>query len=224
MKYSLILTLLWTLATVAFGQQSFSTNVTVNTVIPDNNPNGLTGGITIAGLGGTISDVTVGVDITGGFNGDLYMYLVGPTGDFVVLLNRTGEGVSNAYGYSDEGFNVTFDDSATNGSIHYYQTTLNPGGGQLTGTWQPDGENISPLSLSSAFPASQTAMLSGLTGTDPNGQWVFFIADLSPGGQSTLQNISLNIMTVPEPSPMAFWMLAGFMGLWWRFGAARNIK
>jgi subtilisin-like proprotein convertase family protein len=205
-----ILTLMTVLAvtTAAWGQQIITTNITVNTVVPDNNPNGLATAFTISGVSGAISNVTVSLDVTGGFNGDLYAYLVGPNGGFAVLLNRSGVSSTSTYGYSDAGFNITLSDASAN-NIHFYQNVLNPGGGQLTGTWAPDGENISPLSAPSSFPAASTATLSSFQNTDANGQWVFFIADLSPGGQSTLQNLVVTILTVPEPSTLVIASLGG---------------
>jgi len=193
--------------TAAWGQNLITTNITVNTVVPDNNPSGLAEAFTISGVSGAISNVTVSLDVTGGFNGDLYAYLAGP-GGFAVLLNRSGVSGTSTYGYSDAGFNITLSDASAN-NIHFYQNVLNPGGGQLTGTWAPDGESISPLSSPSSFPTTPTATLSSFANTDANGQWVFFIADLSPGGQSTLQNVVVNILTVPEPSTLVLASLGG---------------
>ena len=193
--------------TAAWGQNLITTNITVNTVVPDNNPSGLAEAFTISGVSGAISNVTVSLDVTGGFNGDLYAYLAGP-GGFAVLLNRSGVSGTRTYGYSDAGFNITLSDASAN-NIHFYQNVLNPGGGQLTGTWAPDGESISPLSSPSSFPTTPTATLSSFANTDANGQWVFFIADLSPGGQSTLQNVVVNILTVPEPSTLVLASLGG---------------
>jgi subtilisin-like proprotein convertase family protein len=205
-----ILTLMTVLAvtTAAWGQQIITTNITVNTLVPDNNPSGLATAFTVSGVSGAISNVTVSLDVTGGFNGDLYAYLVGPNGGFAVLLNRSGVSGTSTYGYSDAGFNVTLSDASAN-NIHFYQNFLNPGGGQLTGTYAPDGENISPLSSPASFPTTPTATLSSFENTDANGQWVFFIADLSPGGQSTLQNLVVTILTVPEPSTLVIASLGG---------------
>ena len=204
MKKILTLMLALGIPGVVWGQALVSTNVTVNAVVPDNNQNGLATAFTLSGVSGAISSVTVSVDITGGFNGDLYAYLAGPNGGFAVLLNRSGVGSTSTYGYGNAGFNIMFSDAAAN-DVHNYQN-FGPSysGGQLQGTWQPDGGNINPQSSPASFPAGQTAMLSSFAGTDANGTWVFFIADLSPGGQSTLQNVVLSIMTVPEPSTTAF--------------------
>ena len=183
------------LGSVAASAQT-STNFTFNVglAVPDGSAIGLTAATNLTLPGATsISSVTVGLDITGGFNGDLYAYLVGPTGGFTVLLNRPGVTTGNSFGYSDTGLNVTFDDTAAN-SIHFYQAdspTIN-GSGQLTLTWQPDGENIDPQSDPALFPAAQSAMLNSFIGMDPNGTWTLFMADFSSGGQSTLANWSLN--------------------------------
>jgi len=180
----------------------------VNQVIPDASPLGLTVATNLAVAGGSIGSVTVGLDISGGFNGDLYAYLAGPNGGYAVLLNRVG--VSNnasEFGYSDGGFNVTFSDSAGT-NIQYYQSfSYTLSGGQLTGVWQPEGVNIDPQSSpSSFFGAPQSAQLGSFDGSNPNGTWTLFLADLSGGGQSTLVGWTADIVTVPEPGS---WALLG---------------
>ena len=213
-------TMLW--AGVGLGQPydysfTFTNGFNNGGVIPDGTPLGLTLGTNLTGRfapqQGTISDVTVGLNLNGGYNGDLYAYLAGPNGGFAILLNRVG--VSNnasAFGYSDSGFNVTFSDSAAN-SIQYYQNYTNPAGGLVLGTWQPEGVNLAPQSPPSAFlTAGQTAMLSSTAGNDASGTWTLFLADLSAGGQSTVESWSLDITTVPEPSVVAL-LGVGIAGL-----------
>ena len=213
MKRILTMTAVLALAVAAQGQQSLSTNVTVNTTIPDNNLNGVVSTVTVGGLLEAISSVTVSLDISGGYNGDYYAYLVGPNGGFAVLLNRVG--VSNnasAYGYSDSGLNVTLSDTAANGDIHYYQNVPSY---SLSGTtWAPDGANLNPQTNNpGAFlTAGQTAMLGSLDGLSADGQWVLFVADVSGGNQGQLVSWGLNILTVPEPQT---WVLglAGVLSL-----------
>lgn len=209
----------------AFGDTTSNYTFSANQAIPDADASGLAVTANLSGLTeGPILDVNVTLNITGGFNGDLYAYLAGPNGGFAVLLNRVG--VSNnasAFGYSTAGLNVTLDNAAAN-SIHYYQNfsfTLN-GGGQLTGTWQPDGINIDPLSAPGSFlGAGQTALLSSLNGTDANGTWTLFLADLSSGGNAMLVDWGLQI-AIPEPAPIVLgvWGLAIF-GLLRRFKSPR---
>ena len=193
-------------------------NFNVNQTIPVNNPLGLTlqTNLTVnVASAAQIQSVTVSLNVTNGFNGDLYAYLDGPNGGYAVLLNRVG--VSNnatQFGYSDAGLNVTFSDAAAN-SIQYYQSagySINSGG-QLTGTWQPEGVNIPPNSPpADFFGASQTALLDSFEGTNPNGDWTLFLADLSAGSPSTVVSWGLDIVTVPEPSTLAL-MALGVMGV-----------
>ena len=185
---------------------SFTNGFNNGGAVPDADLSGLALSTNLTGMAGSIGTLTLSLDISGGYNGDLYAYLAGPNGGFAVLLNRVG--VSNSasqFGYGDTGFNVTFSDTAAN-SIQYYQNlsyTLN-GSGQLTGTWQPEGVTNDPTGNPSAFlGAPQTAMLSSFDGTDPNGTWTLFLADLSSGGQSTVASWSLDITTVPEPGTLA---------------------
>ena len=192
-----------------------STNFTtgtlsVNTLIPDGNPVGISRTVSVPVLPGTVANVSVNLDITGGFNGDLYAYLAGPTGQFAVLLNRVGVTAGNSFGYGDAGFSITLDQSGVN--IHGYEGTLNPLGGQLTGTWGPDGRAISPGSPAANFDSASTAANLGLfNNVDPSGTWTLFLADMSDGGQSTLVSWGLTIVTVPEPQTWA--MLAGGVGM-----------
>lgn len=192
-------------AGAAMGQVS-TFNFTNSVTVPDATIEGVALATNLTGMSGAINNVNVTLNITGGFNGDLYAYLAGPTGGFAVLLNRVG--VSNnasAFGYGDGGFNVTLSDTAANGNIHYYQNVLNPGGAQLTGTWQPDGANLGPQSSpSSFFGAPQSALLGSFNGSNPNGVWVLFLADVAAGSQSTVVSWGLAITTtVPEPSALA---------------------
>lgn len=125
--------------------------------------------------------------------------------DFAVLLNRVGlvNTIVNPYGYPDLGVNVTFADNAPNGDIHNYQNVSNPNGGVITGTWQPDGRNVSPATVTESTP--RTAMLNVFDGGTADGGWTLFIADTSEGGIGSLDSWSLQVtgnpptgLTVPD--------------------------
>jgi subtilisin-like proprotein convertase family protein len=214
-----ILLCLWT-TTASAQTTNYNFSFSPNAAVPDGNASGLALNANVTGVNGGIADLTVSLDISGGYNGDLYAYLRGPNGGFSVLLNRTGVTDGNSFGYDDTGFNVTFADSAA-GNIHFYQNLtydLN-GSGQLTGDWQPDGRAIDPLSAPSVFETTQpTSLLDSFNGTDPNGTWTLFLADLSGGGQSTVVNWSLSIETVPEPSSCALLGIGILLAAWKRLG------
>ncbi|MGB7769566.1 MAG: PEP-CTERM sorting domain-containing protein [Verrucomicrobiia bacterium] len=206
---------LWVSAAVA--QINYNFTFPVNAAVPDGDPSGLALNDNLTGMEGAISSLAVSLNISGGFNGDLYAYLAGPNGGFAVLLNRTGVTSGNSFGYADTGFDVTFTTSATN-NIHFYQNLsydLN-GNGQLTGAWQPDGRAIDPLSSLSLFDTtSPTALLDSFDDTNPDGTWTLFVADLSNGGESELVNWDLDITTVPKPGVTALLGLGGALLLGW---------
>jgi len=220
MKLKILAAGVVTLLTVSAAQAQVTvtntSSTSVGTAIPDGNPTGVSSSTTFSGILGTITSVSVSLDITGGFNGDLYAYLVGPSGEFAVLLNRVGVTSGNSFGYGNSGFNITLADG--NPDIHTYQLSspLYNGGGQLTGPWAPDGRNIDPQSSGSAFDAaSNSTDLSSFTDNTANGTWTLFVADMSSGGQATLTSWGLSVVTVPEPQTWA--LAASGLGMLWAF-------
>lgn len=221
MKLKLTAILFAAFFAVGLKAQTLTTNSyfqSVNTIIPDDNPNGLASSVAVSGIYGSIEDISLTLDISGGYNGDLYAYLVNTnTGVFSILLNRVGvqggPGGTNEFGYSDSGFNVTFTTEATN-DIHFYQDlnyTLN-GNGALQGTWGADGRNIDPgTNAVTLGDTPQTALMSDFLNTDPNGDWVLFLSDMSLGSESTLQDWQLNIISAPEPASWALLVLGIFL-------------
>ena len=191
------------------------TNVTYsiadNALIPDGNPVGIVSSTNLSGLDMGITSVQVALNVTGGFNGDLYAYLLGPSGGFAVLLNRVGLTAANPFGYGDTGFNITLADGYAN--VRNYQSgSYTITGGQLMGNWAPDGRNIDPQSSGTIFDgATSTAGLDLFNTTNPNGQWTLFVGDLAGGGgSSTLVSWGLTI-AIPEPQEWA--LLAGGAGM-----------
>jgi subtilisin-like proprotein convertase family protein len=195
----------------------------VNRAIPDGDSSGLVDRRLIPTAAGVPGAVRVNLAIApgsdGGFNGDLYVTLSHGT-DFAVLLNRPGHEADNPFGYDDGGINVTLGESAA-GDIHSYRTVLGgspdsavPGG--LTGQWQPDGRRTDPDAVSSL--SLRTATLAGFHGADPGGEWLLFVSDLSPGGQSTLLSWGLEVVPVPESpaSPAALVLLGGALAFAFR--------
>ena len=180
-----------------------------NQVIPDGQATGMsdTEMLTFSNpLFASITNVQVVLTIAGGFNGDLYGYLMHDNG-FAVLLNRVGRTAGNPVGYANGGMNVTL--SVAGNDVHNYQAfspTMN--GGEVTGTWAPDGRYVDPQSVLATD--EPTALLGSFNGTDPNGSWTLFLADLDFGQQSTLVQWGVIISAVPEPSTLALMGLGGF--------------
>src|SRR5438552_859286 len=91
-------------------------------LIPDGNTAGWFDTRTLSGIANPeITDVNVSLNFSGGYSGDFYAYLAHGSG-FSVLLNRVGRATGNSSGYGDAGLNLVFDDNASNGDIHSYQT------------------------------------------------------------------------------------------------------
>jgi len=195
------------MASATLIQETFNqTENTANEIaIPDGNPVGIANSLSVSGSGGgAIEDVSVNLDISGGYNGDLYGYLVfQPTGggaaSMDVLLNQIGTSGGNPFGSSGAGFNnITLSDSGVS-SIHGAT-------GVPTGTWKPDDGG---QTLDATFATG---------GQAADGTWTLFLADLSAGGgTSELVSWGVNISVVPEP---VTWSLLGFAGV---LGMARFI-
>lgn len=169
----------------------------VNASIPDGNPVGVTisGSVSDIPSGMTVGGLTVGLNISGGYNGDLYAYLVAPNGTLVMLMNQPGVGV-NGYGASGAGMNITLSDAG--GTSIQNETS----GSVLGGSYSAAGS------------------LSGFNGSAADGTWTLYFADLSNGGgTSELNSWSLGITAVPEPVTLALVvfvaMLLAMAGLRW---------
>lgn len=175
-----------------------------NGVVPDGTLDGLSDTRAISGVGGPITDIQVTLNFSGGYNSDLYVYLLHGS-EMVVLINRLGVSSGNPFGYADAGMNVTLAASAANGNIHNYGGDFTP-----TGTYTADGRAIDPLASPSAFDAAGTTGMADFYGADANGNWTLYVADMvGSGNPSTLVSWSLEITAVPEPTTIALGCFAG---------------
>jgi subtilisin-like proprotein convertase family protein len=185
--------------------------------IPDGGLAGVASQANVSGIGNGIGDLLLTLDISGTYNGDLYAYL-SHNGNSVVLLNRVGNSPTDSLGYDDHGIRVTFQDGAPN--IHNYRDTLgNPAGtlAPLTGTWGPDGRRLSPFNVNGT--ETPTTALSSFLGSDLNGDWTLFVADVDGGDLNTLNSWSLEFVAVPESQ---WWGAAGLLPL--AIGAKRTLS
>jgi subtilisin-like proprotein convertase family protein len=175
--------------------------------IEDGNPVGnvFTGNFNQAPSGAIITGVTVNLTVSGGYNGDLYAYLVAPNGTMVVLLNQPG---ADGFGSPASGFNnitLTGYSGNTYTSIQDVDGTY---GLPLTGIYRADG-NLDNFGTS------------GSPGGLANGTWQLYFADLSSSssGTSILNSWTLNITAVPEPVTLALGcfgaMLLALAGVKW---------
>jgi len=162
--------------------------------IPDGNPSGisLVGTYDGAPAGSTVSSLTVSLNISGGFNGDLYAYLVSPNGTLVMLMNQPGVSL-NGFGASGAGMNITLQDGLSDhGSIQDVTSSS-----FMTGSYNAAGS------------------LANFNGSPADGNWTLYFADMSNGGGTSLvEGWNLNITAVPEPTTWALGIFGvGFIGV-----------
>lgn len=180
---------------------------TVNEPIPEYPSTGLGvfSTINLTGYTEPAASVRVFLEVSGNYNGDLYVYLTHNTKS-AVLLNRVGRTAGGEYGYGDGGVNLTFDDTAANGDVHVYRQTLfgnhtTPLAGPLTGTWAPDARLVSPATVTEG--STRDSFLSAFVGTAINGSWTLFATDYATGNTHELEQWGLEIIPVPEPRHVA---------------------
>ena len=191
------------LAPFATASTTWTQTWNVSTTIPDNDDVGFSDMRTvIAPMISEIESVTVNLNFSGGWNGDLYAYLVYDTG-FAVLLNRPGRSLTVPDGSGTVGMNIHFDDDALD-DLHM---TIPLTGDSVTGTYQPSGRITDPLEVLDTDP--RTAMLSSFVGLDASGDWTLFVADQSAGETSTLESWTLTITGIPEPSSALLVLIGG---------------
>ncbi|WP_193213658.1 PEP-CTERM sorting domain-containing protein [Luteolibacter marinus] len=173
---------------------TISTEWTVHALVPDNTELGWSDSRMLSTGFGTIESVELHLEIDGGFNGDLYAYLIhttaGGTG-FSVLLNRVGRTAGNPDGSFTSGMDVTFSAEASQ-DIHTYSGSI------FSGDFLPDARETPWDEVVDTDP--RTATLSSFNGLDADGIWTLFVADVSPVFQSTVVSWGLTVTATPEIS------------------------
>ncbi|MEI7806885.1 MAG: hypothetical protein WCJ07_00190 [Verrucomicrobiota bacterium] len=129
----LLLTVTWAQATLTLSQ-SFTPG---NGGVADGNPVGVvfSGTFNQASPLDQVLGVTVNLSISGGYNGDLFAYLIAPNGTLVVLLDQPGVAV-NGFGAYGAGMNISLSDAGST-SIQNERS-----GNILSGTYQA-ADNLS---------------------------------------------------------------------------------
>ena len=178
------------------GQTGTSEGSVANPTIVDGNPGYVivnTMDLTSAGLGMSLSTLTLTLNISGGMNNGLYGYLLAPNGATITLLNQPGVGV-DGFGATGAGMNITLLGSAAGGGYSSIQNVTS--GSTLSGTYLAYGD------------------YSTLNGINPNGSWTLYFSDtIAGGGNATLNGWSLDITAVPEPVNVALGIFGGWLAM-----------
>ena len=169
-----------------------------STLIPDADLNGIVQTINVSSSGlASIDHLTVQIETSGGWNGDLYAYLW-HNGVISVLVNRPGRSAVLPDGSPASGMDLTLTDLAAL-DLHLATDSFN-------GMYQPDGRNVHPLSALDTD--SRTTPLSLFTTTTPTGDWRLFIADVASGEEATLVNWSISMTGTAVPEPASILLVA----------------
>ena len=149
--------------------------------------------ITVSGQSGVISHLSVTLNgFSHTFPRDVDILLVNPSGKALVLMSDVG-------GNSVSGATITFDDSAAS----TMPDTV------AAGTYRPtDNTEGTPDNFPAPAPeppyAQFNSPLSTFNGWSPNGDWLLFVVDDSPGNAGSISGgWSLNITTAPYAKPAA---------------------
>lgn len=195
-------------ASASLSSNVFSSGFANGGYVPDGDFNGWTDTRTLSGYSGgsaLVADVQVTLNIAGGWNGDLYGYLVHDSG-FVVLLDRVGSTTFSPFGYGEAGFTgVTLADSAPHTGIEFYGGSSSAGAALSGGTYNSQGGTLN----------------TSFDGLSVNGNWTLFLADMSSGDISQVTGWTLTIDAVPEPTTWAMMIFAATFGCW-RFAQWRT--
>ena len=174
---------------------SYSASASPGATIPDSPGTGLAYALNFNFSGFTsIQSISVTLNISGSYNGDLYVYLSHGSG-LGILLNRVGASGSDAFGYSTAGFNnITLGMSGTD--IHTVETPT------TGGTYASDGRFAYTSS-------TRDNTLNVFSGANPNGDWTLYFEDQSAVSVATLNSWSVDITAVPEPANVALLVFGG---------------
>ncbi|HEV2208066.1 MAG TPA: protease pro-enzyme activation domain-containing protein [Verrucomicrobiae bacterium] len=186
------------------GITSFSNTAYITIPDPNNMPTFESGPalpypstIAVSGLNGQVARVTATLaGLTHAYPHDINALLVGPLGDYTLLLSHAAD-VSDVAGAT-----VTFDDAAA--------SALPQQGYITTGAWKPSAYPPSPVFSNPAPVGPYTASLSTFAGENATGTWKLFIYDDSTGDAGSISNgWSLGVVTVNPVNQVADLALAG---------------
>lgn len=204
-----------TLQPILYYSQSFSSGSSIGAISTDGSAAlGFTGNFTHAGVQDQVVNLTLDLNISGGYNGDLYGYLLAPNGTYTIFRN-TYVANGDAYG---AGMNIRLQDAdlgvatglATTALLSpNSSTTLNGSiqdvalGGILNGIYTP----------LNTFGGTIGGPQFNPTGSQANGIWTLYLTEIGAGDESapTLTGWSLNLAVVPEPVSLALGLFAAML-------------
>ena len=173
---------------VISGSPSNATSFTISPNIPINDYSVFDAIIPVTGIIGNNTFVSIQINITHTWDGDLDIFLQSPTGQILELTSDNG--------YLGENFrNTLFIDSAPQ--------SITAGSAPFTGSYRPEGTLT--FSGTPVIRTGNITALSGFNGYNPNGNWVLRIGDDAGLDTGTFISAILNI----SGSNPVNWVLLG---------------
>ncbi len=164
------------LASISFADE---TCVNPNASIPDNNASGIAIPIEVAaGIGQVLESLSVSLELTHPWVGDLVITLQSPSGTQITLLDRAGipsTGFPGPFGCGGRDINATFVDSATTDAEDVCSYAAQP---VLSGSVRP------------------YELLAGVLGEPASGTWFLTVSDRSPYDTGVLTQVCLTTSTI----------------------------
>jgi len=153
--------------------------------------------IGVSGLGALATKVTLTIDLAHSYKSDLEMLLVGPQGQKVLVM-------SDAAGDSAAPVTWTFDDAAAT-SLRCNNFDPEP----PSGTYRPTNCERFPGDSDALYapapPPPYDSALAAFNGTNPNGTWKLYVADVGSENDGTLNSWKLSIeapgSAIEAPAP-----------------------
>ena len=163
--------------TAAYDVAAYSPETFVNSTvvsIPDNVCTGASSTITVSGYTGTISaaGISISLNITHTYDGDLMLLLQAPNGSILGLANQVGSS-------GDNFTNTIFTDAGS--------TTIPTTGSPYTGTYKPWASIMTTCTTSTVT----TFAAIGGGSINPNGNWKLIVIDNAAADVGTINNFTI---------------------------------
>ncbi|MBX3358710.1 MAG: proprotein convertase P-domain-containing protein [Phycisphaeraceae bacterium] len=207
--------------------------VTVNTgfaassagnAVPDNSATGLFTSLAVPsdGVNGdTVSGVSLSLIISTTWQGDIVANLRSPSGTVLNLLNRPGSTGNGNFGWSVDNYGnpsnqtlMTFAD----GSARTYALPATAGVTNIAnpvGSWLAFGGTgnafQTPTGTGVLLPLGTLANFAGFNGENAVGNWSLEVYDGGNGDFANVNQVVLNVTTVPAPGALALVGLGGLV-------------
>ena len=177
-----------------------ATSGSINLAVPDNTANGVNNAINIAGIpaNATITNVSVTLNMSHTYPGDMIFNLKSPSTGNVLSLYKYGTGVFTGPVSGNATWGWYGATVSKNGNVQWKTVAAAPFIYNNSTAWQADAINTPVAGAVIQNPAGYVSNATGFsdlytTGGSANGAWTLAMADGGPGDTGTLSSWSIKI-------------------------------